>query len=246
MNKRSAKNRRRGRDGQSNAGEVTVSSRFLLNTALTSGTADHFTSLQLCTTGPLAGMTDVFTLYRFEKLTLRIHPPATNSFVTAFEPGPINSAGPGTSNEAEFYTASRYIQAPETEVITLKISRRQLLGDTAMKFWRLSTTQADAFDATQFTIVRLGTTAPSSAVVEILYTVRFTGLGPSTGVPRPIQPPLKDSALVGKEVVAGHKAAANGAAHLKGRLTHDIEDVPSCTCASSPHSCPYAARLKPV
>ncbi len=188
---RRAKVQQRSLAGQARAGELVYSGRCYFATTLVAGTASAITSLTVITqSSTLINISQSFALYRFEKIRVRIHPMNagnTTPLGVAFVPGTI-STPPTSLINLEAYPSSRIISQTETVCTWLPVSRAQLLDDNSMKFWRTSTTGADAFDATQFTIFLLHAATPTT-YLEIFYTVRFAAGGSAAAIPRPIPPP---------------------------------------------------------
>ncbi len=179
--------------GQQGAGEIVQSGRVLFTGTTTAGVSTVITSLtMLAQSNTLAALSNTFALYRFEKLKIRSQPYGTGSTPSGlgYVQGTITTP-PTSLVNLEFYPCSRLVGGTATVPQTLNVSGLNLVTDNVMKFWRVTTTGADAFDATQFSIFLLNAGAVTY-YLEILYTVRFCAQGSSASVPRPMPPALRD------------------------------------------------------
>lgn len=202
MSKQNKSKKTRGPKGNGKRtmpGEIVYSGKELLTFTVAASTtvATTLQSFLVSSTSQVLGtLGTTFAMYRFEKLNLRIFPIAavagTAGVVAYGYSNEVTDTPPSNLSIIASLPCSQLQTADLTTCISLRIPKKYLLGENALKFWRTQistagTPSSTLWDDVQGTIfVRSTFVASITATMLMSYSVRLVDAQPPSSIPRPL------------------------------------------------------------
>lgn len=180
-------------------GEILYTGKELISSTVATATTVALTLqsfLTVSTSQVLGTLGTTFAMYRFEKLQLVIYPafiatPGTGILAMSYT-NEVTDTPPATISAIASMPMSILASPEQTVTSRLRIPKRYLLGENALKFWRTQVSVAGTptstlWDDVQGTIfLRHNIAVTVTYNILMLYSVRLVDAQPPATVPSPL------------------------------------------------------------